>query len=108
MIGERGTDLGAWTDHQIEHTRRYTGLLVNLRQQRGGGWRQLGGLEHDGVAGDQSRGRLPAWDGPGKVPRCDQPDNAKRLANRVGEGVGRLGGQRLAPYAKTGARVIFE
>ena len=53
-------------------------LLEPQRRQR----RQLGRLEHHGVAGGQRRRELPRRDRQREVPRRDQADDPERLAER--------------------------
>ncbi len=47
--------------------------------------RELGGLEHDGVAGRQGRAELPRLEHERRVPRRDEPGDADRLAVDVVE-----------------------
>ena len=64
------------------------GLEGELAEPHRGQRGQLGGLEHDGVAGRQGRGEAPAGDRHREVPRHDDPDDAERLLERDVEAAG--------------------
>ena len=58
------------------------GLEGELAEPERGQRRQLGGLEHDGVAGGERGGEPPAGDRHREVPRHDDADDAQRLPER--------------------------
>ena len=67
----------------------------------------LGGLQHDGVAAGERRAQFPRREQQREIPRDDQPDDADRLAQRVGEG--RLEGvDGLAVNLGRPARVVAQ
>ena len=68
--------------------------------------RELGGLEHDRVAGGQGRGELPGGDREREVPGRDQADHAQRLAHRPG--LSARDRDRVAQQPLGRARVVAE
>ncbi len=72
------------------------------RRQR----RQLGRLQHDGVAAGESGSELPGGDVEREVPRGDQPDDAERLTEGEVDAAG--DGDRLAEVLVDGAGVVVE
>jgi hypothetical protein len=80
--------------------------------------RELGGLQHDRVAGGERRAELPARDREREVPGRDQPDDAERLPEghvdaarhgdrpaRVPLGRARVIAERLDDHAHLAARI---
>ena len=70
-------------DH-VDHAVGHAGLGDQLGQPQRGQRGLLGRLEHHGVAGGQRRAELPRGHQQREVPRDDLPDDADRLAQRVG------------------------
>jgi hypothetical protein len=65
-------------DH-CEHALGQARLERELAEAHGRQRRELGRLQHDGVARRERRREAPAGDGHGEVPRDDDPDDAERL-----------------------------
>ena len=53
--GQRVAHHAAFAVHHVEHARGQAGVLQRTGQVRGGQRRELGGLDHHGVAADQGR-----------------------------------------------------
>ena len=68
----------------VEHTRRETRLLEQRRHEDAGPGRERRRLEHDGVARQQRRQRLPAHHVHREVPRADDAGDAERLVLHPG------------------------
>ncbi len=77
-VNHRFADDRAGADQHVEYARRQAGFGVNLRKQGRCGRRQFSGFEDDTVTRGQSRCRFPNRNRPGKIPRRDQSDDAKR------------------------------
>lgn len=78
--------------HDIQDSRRNTGLRRQLGQGQSAQRRLFCRLEHDGVAGGQSRRELPGRDDQRVVPGHHCADHAHRLTRHQGQRVGRRGG----------------
>ena len=65
-----------------EDVLRQPGLESQLAEPDRRQWRELRGLEHDGVARGQCRREAPAGDRHGEVPGHDDADDAQRLLER--------------------------
>lgn len=72
MLHERLSELGASTGDDVEDAGRNTSLVHEFGDAR----RRLGGLGHDGVAGDQRGAELVPEQGRREVPRDDRSDDA--------------------------------
>ncbi len=80
VAGERAAGLGAGAGHHVEDPGRQAGLEREAAQHQRRQRRQLGGLEHDGVAGGQRGPDLPAGHVERVVPGGDRGADAERLA----------------------------
>ena len=80
MLDQTLADLGALADDDLDDAFRNARLEAELGQAQGRERRQLGGLQHGGVAARERGPELPARDVQREVPRDDQPDDAERLA----------------------------
>jgi hypothetical protein len=72
-------DDGPGAGQHRQHVRRQTGLQRQLAQPDRRQRRQLGRLEHDGVARSQRRREPPAGDRHREVPGDDDAHDAERL-----------------------------
>ena len=84
MRGQGGPG-GARALHDVEHARGQARFGVNFGQFQRRHGRELGGLEHHGVARGQRGGGFPACDLNGVVPCTDARTHTQRLAPGVGE-----------------------
>ncbi len=107
MRGNRAAHIAA-AEHEVENAGGNARFLDNLRQRRGHGRSDVGGLQHHRIAESQRRGGFPCRNGDREVPRRDQPDHAQRLA--IGRDIEpRPGGfERLAVAAQRLAAEIAE
>ena len=97
MLDEPLADDGALADEDVEDAFGDAGLERELGEPERGERRQLGGLEHDGVAARERGAELPGGDVEREVPGDDQPDDAERLAEGHVDAAG--DGDRLAVAA---------
>ena len=68
------------THYEIEHARRDTRPDDDVGQGVSSCRDEIGRLQDDAIAVGERRGDFPRWNGNGKIPRRDQPDDANRLA----------------------------
>jgi len=101
-------DLGAGAQHEVRDAGRYAGLLKSAHQQDRRGRRELAGLEHEGVAGQQRGRHLPGGLQQRVVPRRDQPADPDRLVHHGADGVLAAGVDRPAGVRAGDARVVEE
>ena len=73
---------GSLTRQYREDTLREAGVEGQFGQAQGGQRGQLGGLEHDGVAGRERGREPPPGDRHREVPRHDDADDAERFVER--------------------------
>jgi hypothetical protein len=73
--------------HHIDHARRNTHFLRDVRQRQCGKRRLTRGLDDDRVATRQRRSNLPGRQEQRKIPRHNRGHHADRFAKRVGEEV---------------------
>jgi len=92
MERERLAGLLTKTRHDVEHSRRRSGLGGELRQADRRERRLLGGLQHHRVAGEECRPELPAADDERIVPRHDRGHDPQGLAAYERQVVGPGGG----------------
>ena len=81
MLDEALPARAAGTNDDVDDAVRHPGLRGELGEAQRRQRRELGGLEHDGVAGGERRSELPRGDRQREVPRGDQTNDAQRLAN---------------------------
>ncbi|MNV11210.1 hypothetical protein D3C71_1017670 [compost metagenome] len=101
------TDFAAAAQYHVEHAVGHARLRVDLGQPQGRQRRDLGGLEHHGVAGGQGRGGLPHGNLDGIVPCADARNHAQRFAARVEE-TGFAQGHLDALHRRRQPRVILD
>ena len=87
-VTNRSPDDRALAGQHGEHALGQAGLERELADPHRGQRRDLGRLQHDGVAGGQRRGEAPAGDRHREVPGHDHADHAERLAERHVEAAG--------------------
>jgi hypothetical protein len=80
VLGEPLAGGGAVTGDDVDHAGREADLADQLGDGERAERRELGGLEHDGVAGGERGAELPAGEHQREVPRHDLTDHADRLA----------------------------
>ena len=85
MSRQRSARRLAVARHDIHHAVGNAGFLNQFAKQQRGERRLLRGLQHDRAAGRKSRAELPRRHQQREIPRNDLPDDADRLANRVGQ-----------------------
>src|SRR6185437_5122798 len=108
VLHQRGTDLGAAADDDVEDTGGNTRLLEAGGEVEAGERRFLRELHHHRVAVDQRRAGLPGGDRGGKVPGGDQADDAERAADGVDGAAGRGLLEQLALRPPGLAREVAE
>src|SRR4051794_5032211 len=106
VLDEARSDRRAGADDHVDHALGEARLERELLEAQRGQRRELGGLEHDGVARRERGGELPRRDRQREVPRCDQPDDAQRLAH--GPRLAAVGRDRVAQEALGRAGVVAE
>ncbi len=84
---QRFARLGAEAVDHVDHAGRQQ-VTDHLHQLEDRGRGLLGGLEHHAVAGGQRRGQLPGGHQQRKVPGDDLANDAQRLVEVIGHGVG--------------------
>src|SRR5208337_5545991 len=97
---ERRADLRAVAEHDVEHAWRQN-VADQIHQHREAHRRVGRRLDHDAVARDQRRRELPGRHQKREVPWDDLADDAERLTEMIGYGVGIdfADGSLFRPYA---------
>src|SRR5919202_5219215 len=106
VLGEALADLAAWPHDDVDRALGVAGLVRYPLELEGGQRGDLGRLEHEGVAGGEGRGHLPARDLQREVPGDYEADDAERLAEGHVDAAG--DGDRLAEQPLRRARVVAE
>src|SRR5713226_7272946 len=104
MIDDFVAGIRTRSENKIQNAGRHTGLFKDFNDAHGGGWRQRGGLEHNGVSGYQRRRNFPRRNRHRKIPRRYASNYAQRLLDRIDEVRWQLGKNRLAVHAPRLAR----
>ena len=84
MVGERRAGGLAEAGDDVDDAVGYAGFCKQLAESRRRQRRLLRGLEHDRAARGERRRELPRRHHEREVPRNDLPDDANRLAQRIG------------------------
>ena len=92
--------------HHVENPGGHPGFDKDLRQLQRAQGGHLRGFEHHRIAHGERRGRFPAGDLAGVVPRPNAHANPQSLADRVDEIAAQ--GHRLAGHRRREAREIFQ
>ena len=101
-------DFRARTGDEVERSLRDARFAERLDQTQSTERRQVRRLQHDSVAADQRRRRLPRRDRDRKIPGRDQPDDAKRPTPGLDEDAVALGGNVVAAETRAFAADVTE